>query len=159
MARERSFIQALFKQLIIIYWSMLTGQLLLFAVSYYLIFSGSFAVIPELHGMFQYFVPAYSILLIGISHFFYTRLLRSAKKQSQLPMKLLDYRRATILRVALVGGLNIFIIIIFLFTGLNYYVYFFIGLLLLFIVYRPQQSRLRATLELSEEEEELIRKG
>ena len=154
-----SLIRELFRKLFLIYWTLVASQVLGICLCYFLISSGSFEVLPEIHGVFQFFVPIYVIVLAWMGGFFYLRLIRAAKKLPDLALKLMDYRRAYVLKISLLEGANLFVILIFLLTGLNYYFYIFIGVLIIFLLNRPMQAQLRIVLELTEEEEELLRKG
>ena len=154
-----SLINELFRKLFLIYWTLFASQVLGISLCYFLLSTASFEVLPEIHGVLQFFVPIYVIVLAWLGGFLYLRLIRAAKKLPDLALKLMDYRRAYVLKISLLEGANLFVILIFLLTGLNFYFYIFIGVLILFLLNRPIKAQLSSELEFTEQEEERLRKG
>lgn len=154
-----TLINELFRKLFLIYWALAAVQILSVITTYLILASETFELIPELDGVFQYFTPVYAALLIVIAQFLYARLIKAARKLSDLALKLMDFRRAVVLKISILAGLNMLVIMVFLLTGLNFYFYIFMGVLILYFMHRPIKAQLSAELELSEEEEDLVRGG
>ncbi len=152
-----SDIRTQFRVLNILFFALALGQLIFFAVVYYLPqISGSLMpTSPELHKYFQYLVPMFVAMgVVGGSfvHMFYINKSNSAATQTSLAEKVATYRLANIIRWALLEGGAILCVVALLLTQNKLYAYMFVVAYLVFLSNRPSAGKFARHFNLSDSE-------
>ena len=139
----------------ILHFSLLVGQLVFAAITWYLHSSGTITL-TNLGDHIQYIVigvAAAGLLLAALSFYVYRKKIAALKESVQpAKEKLNAYRAACLTRWAMLEAPVLLALIAFMLTG-NYNLLVLAGaILLLFITTRPTASKAAAALSLSEEE-------
>lgn len=127
----------LIRQLQLIFYALVAGQVIFAGVCYYLIENEMFSTqdIAEL----RLVVPIAVVGAMAISYFLNEQLRQKASTLKSLEAQAAHYKQRVILRLALLEGANLFAIVAYLITGkINFLLFFAVGLLL-FYYFRPSE--------------------
>lgn len=132
-----------------LFFALLAGQILFFLIAVFL--QKTFEPDSNLLKILDYAVPLLLLGLIILSRFVYRQLVSRSKK---LPFeeKILSYRSAVIVSLAMLEAANIISITAFMLTGEYIYAAASLILFLLFILGAPSADKLIIDLELGPEE-------
>jgi len=133
----------------IIFFALLTGQAIFFLIAYFL--KDSFAGDKELGEIFGYLIPVILFGAIFLSRKLYRNLLLESKKAG-LKEKVISYRTAVIVDLAILEGANMISIVAFMLTSEYLYAAASLILFLIFILRAPTDDKLVTDLELTPEE-------
>jgi hypothetical protein len=123
------------KQLIIIYFALIMGQVLFASVVYFIMGEESSS-----DSFFGLVVPILSISTIGLSYFFYNKRKESGRNLKSLSGKINHYKVSNFIRFALMEGGNLFALVAVLLTNSMYF-YLFFGLgMAAFLMAKPSQE-------------------
>ena len=153
MSEERTPANILFRQLNFIFYFLLTVQLVIVGISFLVVLSGKFQFLEELHSFFRYFSPIYSLGLTVVAYFLYARFIKAGMKKETLPSKFVHFKVASILKMSMIGGLNIFNAVVFLLTGMYYYLLIFLAMMALFFLSKASLKRFITDAKLSVDEQ------
>ena len=145
-----------FRQLFIIFAALLTGQVIFMGVALFLVQSGGMIVNTDLQGMFSLLVPIVAIGGLLASNVSYAAVTRKGREKETIDEKLDAYRRANIIRLALLEGPNLLVIVAYLLTGKMVYGFVFIVLIVAQMFFRPSWGRCITDLALTADEQEMI---
>ncbi len=98
-------------------------------------------------------------LLVGIpvSHIFYHKKTKHIDSTLRLSSKIAMFRTAFVVRIAMLEGIGLLTIIGYLVTADKSFLYMFVVVFVLFLIHAPTKQRICNDLELSEEDEDLLR--
>jgi len=145
--------KAYFKFLTIIYFALITGQLIFGLFAYYLN-SNNITVTsnPELREIFLYVVPMLFLFSMLAGYLIFRFRIRMIKARTTLVEKLTQYRSLVIVRYALLEGSSLFSIVAYLVTGDLLFLTFSGFIILFFISIRPTRERAETELRLNSSE-------
>ena len=132
-------VQENFKQLDVIYFALLAGQILFAGVS---IFLNDFRMEMGIeNNIFLYIIPLMGFGVILLDGWIQgKRKEEAAKMETGLDEKIMHYRQTTLIRSALIEGVNLLAIVGYFLTS-NLYLLVFLGLgLLLFLQVKPSKA-------------------
>ncbi len=152
-APEPNSPQQIFASLNIIFYAMLAGQLMFFCVAFYLREHNE-----AMHQIMQYAVPAWTILIILGAPFIYSVLIKRVRgKDVSLLQKMLVYRMALIVKIALLEGAGMICLLGLLLAGDQYYAYMFLAVFMAYLLSRPKVSKAAYDLQLNQTEQRQLR--
>jgi hypothetical protein len=147
-----------FKLTFTIFLVLLTGMILVFALSLWIVQSDDFLPDTDLDNVFQFAVPLAGIIIMFISRFIYRKQLAGVDKNSDLISKIIFYRTYKIISFALIEGAGFLALISFMITANYLYVFVFLFMLGFQFMLRPSREGFISDFDLSPEEENLVRK-
>lgn len=139
-----------------IYFAILFGQLLLFAVALWFVETSQADFNYSGNDFFSLTVPLYGIIMMIGSKFIYNKKVASIKEEKELILKLSKYRTAKIIVWAMVESAGLFSIVIFMSTGKYFYAIVFVLIVGYYLLNRPSKENIVSDLQLSEEEKSII---
>lgn len=131
----------MFKQLQLIFFALLAGQVIFAAVVYYAI-TQSLAQTSEIP-MFTFLIPVVVLSAVAMSYFLNNVLKSQASAQKTTDEKSIHYRRRVILRSAIMEGGNLMAIIAVLMTGQMYFMLYFLLGIIIFYFFRPTEQEMQ----------------
>jgi len=131
----------MFKQLQLIFFALLAGQVVFAGVVYYTI-SQSLAQTSEMP-MFTYLIPLVLLSAVAMSYFLNKQLKAQASEQKTEDEKSIHYKRRVILRAAILEGGNLMAIIAVLITGQMYFMLYFLLGIIIFYFFRPTEQEMQ----------------
>ncbi|HEX7356439.1 MAG TPA: hypothetical protein VF270_01870 [Ignavibacteriaceae bacterium] len=153
MNKELSSIQAnYFPSLNLIFFALLIGQLIYFFVGIFLIQSGNINGFGGMNTVFMFITPVVVLSSIIASKYIYTKQVTEFDKSLPLVNKMTSYRTATIIKLALLEGANIFSISIMIITASYFYAALFLIITALFFLNRPTKEKLIMDYEISDDD-------
>jgi len=146
-----------FKQLDIIFFGLISGQLMFFLVVFYMQFQGilTFTLDPAVKAMFSFAVVAV-IGFIPLGYFLYGAKCKQSLNLNTLDEKLILYRTATMLRLMLFESGGFISLIAYFLTGSNQYVVLLGIVLIAFFINKPSKHRAISDLQLNEQESNIV---
>ena len=150
MSNENSFIfKNFFQTLNIIFIALLSGQTIYFFVGIFLIQSGNIDGFGGFNTIFMFITPVVVLSSILASKFIYSKQVAEFDKSLSLENKLVSYRTANIIKLALLEGANIFNISIMIITANYFFAALFIIIIALFFFNRPTKEKFIMDYEVS----------
>lgn len=152
MATERVSSSNEFKGIYILYYALMTGQILMTLIISYLIIDAEKNFTWDMSNPFHLVAPILILSAISMSSLLFTNKMEEAKNIKGLSGKLEHYRSSIILRSALLEGANL-VCLIFFFLEQNYFflLLFFLGFCV-FLLVRPSEDNFKEKYRLTEEE-------
>ena len=147
------------KSLNIIYLALVAGQLMFFAIIFYMVSGSETTPNAENLKMLRLFIPLVSVSTVAISYILYNQRIKQGAELDNLASKTSHYRVSNILRWAIVESGNLFALISVLLTGAYFFLTFFLLGLGVFFVYRPSISGFVNDYNLSSSEEKVLKKN
>lgn len=141
-----------FHTLNIIFIALLSGQTIYFFVGLFMIQSGNIDGFGGLNTMFMFITPIVVLASILASKFIYTKQVTEFDKSLSLENKLVSYRTANIIRLALLEGANIFNVSIMIITANYFFAALFIIIIALLFINRPTKEKFIMDYEVSEDD-------
>lgn len=143
-----------FKSVKIIHFAMMTGILFFGIIAFILNYScGQFIENKELENVLLLVVVVFLLAEVIGSNFIFKYQLKECYKQTALKDKLLCYRSALIVRIAMIEGVSFFVIIAYVLTGNFLFLVFLVLLLFIFLLFMPTLEKTRTDLKLNYDEE------
>lgn len=141
-----------FQQINIIFLSLLAAQVIYFVIVYFLISTGNLITNAEFDIILMFIIPV--IVLSGIlaAKYIYTKIISDFDKNLSIDRKIISYRNASIIRLALIEGANIFTITAMFITGNYLYSAYFIILIVFYVMFRPSKEKFVVEYEVSGED-------
>lgn len=133
-----------FSTLNIIFFGLLSGQLIYFAIGLFLIQSGNMQGIEGIETIFMFITPVVVFTSIFASKLIYNKQAEAFDKNRSLDEKLTSYRTGCIVQLALIEGANIFTISIMIITADYLYAAFFSLLIAFFWLNKPGEEKFKA---------------
>ena len=150
MNNKNSSIQVnYFVTLNIIFFALFSGQVIYFFVALYLIQSGNINEYGGMNTIFMFITPIVVLSSILGSKFIYTKQVTEFDKSLPIENKLVSYRTANIIRLALLEGANIFNTSILIITANYFFAALFVIIIILFLFNRPNKEKFIMDYEVS----------
>lgn len=142
-----------FKSLKIIHLALIAGQVFFGFVTVYLHNSGQFSADGRtLDGIFQILVPIFAFSGITISLYIFRNKVNQIKEKTTLKEKFEAYRKALVIKYALLEAPSFFALVCYLLTANVTFLYISLIIIAVFILNKPSKKRAITELELSENE-------
>ncbi len=145
-----------FKSVKIVHFALIAGIVFFALISTFLHQNGYKTFGEDLDGPFLIIVPLLALAGIFTSNFLYKKRINEIDKQLPLSVKLVNYRAALIVKLALLEAPSFFTVIAYLLTGNYIYLGIVLILLIVFLLYTPTKEKLINELELPRAEAEII---
>lgn len=139
----------LFRQINILYFALLAGQILFCTVVVFAILDPETRQTGWPEAPFGLLVPVLLAGIIPLVFFINNRQLQQAPAQENLSAKIGHYRTLVILRSALIEGANLFCLVVLLLENNSTFLIFFGAGLLLFLYFRPSVNEFLQHYQLS----------
>lgn len=149
-----------FKILNILFFALVAGQILFTAVALTLRYFSDQAIVsalPLAPELMMLALSLFTVMAIAASWLFFTVRLKSIKNQTTLAAQLKSYRSAQITRYALMEAPSLMAIVAFILTGNYLFLVCVAVIILAFLFIRPTPDTLSAHLQLTYEDQLLIR--
>jgi len=138
-----------FKATFIIYYALLTGQLLFFAVAFWFSQTENFTANKKLDEIFQIIVPVFGLAIMIISRFLYNKNISSVDENGDAKTKIAKYRTFKIIQWALVESATFSSLIALMLTGNYLYLAVFIFLIGYFFLVKPSKENFSSEMKLN----------
>jgi MFS family permease len=146
-----------FKSMLVIWLSLIGGQVFFGLIAFYLNNNGSYYPQgKDLKDIFIYLVPVFAIYGLVAGSIIFKKRLNSSKNKTSLLEKLNDYRAALIIRYALLEGATFFSLVSYLMTGDQLFLYISILIIAMFIILKPSAEKVINDMELNPNERQMI---
>lgn len=145
-----------FKTLKIVHFALAAGIVFFMLMSIFLQYSGFGTIGKEVKNGLLIAVPLFALAGIFASNIVFKQKLKIIAEHNNLKEKMIIYRSAIIVKLALVEGPAFFTVIAYLITGDLIFLGIIIVLLLIFLIYTPTRNKLINELELSKSDSDLI---
>jgi hypothetical protein len=146
-----------FKSMLVIWFSLIGGQIFFGIITFYLNNNGSYEPrAKDLKDIFIYLVPVFTVYGVIAGSIIFKKKLNSSKSKTSLIEKLNDYRAALIIRYALLEGATFFSLVSYLMTGDSLFLYISIAIIVIFIIIKPSTKDVINNLELNPGEIHII---
>lgn len=132
-----------FSTLNIIFFGLLSGQLIYFAIALFLIQSGNMKGIEGVETVFMFITPVVVFFSIFASKMIYSKLVNAFDKSRSIEERLNSYRTSNIVKLAIIEGANIFTISIMIITSDYLYATFFALLIAFFWLNKPGEEKFK----------------
>jgi len=146
---NNTIIRNYFSTLDILFFGLLSGQSIYFLVGLLIIQPGNNGGFGGLNTIFMFITPVIVLSIILASKFIYTKQVATFDKNLSLENKMVVYRTANIVRLALLEGANIFNISIMIITANYFFAALFIVIVVLFFFNRPTKEKFIMDYEIS----------
>ena len=148
--------QVTFKNTQFLYYALIFGQLAMCSVL--LLLSSKSKPLPTLDMSFGDIKQLLMILLVPgaimISHYLYSNKIREGKKLKGFEEKLMHFRASSIIRWALIEGINLINLVFFFLTG-NYFFLLLFGFgFMIFLLTRPTADGFKQDYKLNSQEQQ-----
>lgn len=137
-----------FRQLQILFFAMLVGQILFALISYFVL-KPELTADQDMANLMLYLVPAMAIGAIIGSRLLFNQQIAAISSSTSLGEKLSQYRAASILRYALLEGAGLFALVSYLITGNIIFIGIALGVILFFLQFTPSINRVINELSLA----------
>lgn len=124
----------------VIYYALLTGQLLFFVVAFWFSGSENFTANKELDEIFQIVVPVFGFAIMIFSRFLFNKNISGVDEKEDAITKVAKYRTLKIIQWALVESATMFSIVALMLTGNHLYSAVFIFLIGYFYLVKPSKE-------------------
>lgn len=138
----------------LIFFGLLSGQVLFLGVAIYL--NQSFSIIFNEDNVMIYILPCMAIASIFIGNFIFNQSITNTKSKNTFQEKINGYLSASIIKFALVEGVSLLSIVNYLISGNFIFIIIAIFLIFYFFTLQPSKEKVITTLKLSAEERKLI---
>ena len=138
-----------FKQLRIIYWAMVSGQVVYFIVSLLLIQDEAIVLDRDYNDIWGLVIPIIVVIMVVSSKLFYNYMVNSGLEKSLEAQKIKTYKTSNIIKFALLEGANLLSVTFYLLTGDFLYAGMFIIVLGIFLLNIPGKEKFMIEFELS----------
>jgi hypothetical protein len=135
------------KQNVTIFYALFAGQAVFLLVSAYLV-KTSGPTSPDMPSSFLIMLPIITLSGVFGSFFIYKILLKGVHNAANDKEKLEKYRAAFLCKLALIEGANLFAIVVYMLTASNMALIISSCLLILFMLHKPSEDKLREDLEI-----------
>jgi len=132
-----------------IYYALLIGQLLFFAVAFWFSGSENFTANKELDEIFQIIVPLFGLAMMIFSRFLYNKNISSVDENGDAITKIGKYRTFKIIQWAQVEGASMLSLVALMFTGNHLYSAVFIFLIGYFFLVKPSKKNFVSEMKLN----------
>lgn len=150
MNSDNSFsAEKFFTTINILFFALIGGQTTYFVIGLFLIQPGNKVGFGGSNGVFMFITPVVVVSSIIASKFIYSKQVTNVDKKLSLENKLVSYRTANIVRLALLEGANIFNISIMIITANYFFAALFIIIIALFVLNRPTKAKFILEYEIS----------
>lgn len=141
-----------FKNITIIYFAMLMGQISFLAIALFLKFTGGQIVTDIFSTSFGIVVFLLSFICVIAGSYLYKRLILQAQSKVGIGEKLNAYQISVIVNLARIEGPVLFSIVVFLLTSQIYFLLFTLVLIIIFLTLRPSKQRAMEDLKIDSEQ-------
>ncbi len=138
-----------FKVTFFIYYTLLTGQLLFFAVAFWFSGSENFTANKELDEIFQIIVPLFGLAMMIFSRFLYNKNIFGVDENGDTITKIARYRTFKIIQWVKVESASMFSLVALMFTGNHLYSAVFIFLIGYFFLVKPSKENFVSEMKLN----------
>ena len=138
-----------FATLNIIFFALLSGQTIYFFIGLFLMQSDNTNTFAGMNTLFMFVTPVVVLSSILASKFIYTKQVSAFDKGLPVLDKMVSYRTATIIRLALLESANIFSISVMLITSDYFFAALFVIIIILFFLNRPTKEKFIMDYEVS----------
>ena len=138
-----------FKVAFILYYALLTGQLLFFAVAFWFSGSENFRANKELDEIFQIVVPIFGFAMMIFSRFLYNKNISAVDEKEDAIIKVGKYRTFKIIQWAQVEGASMLSLVALMLTGNHLYSAVFIFLIGYFFLVKPSKENFVSEMKLN----------
>lgn len=138
-----------FQTLNIIFIALLSGQTIYFLIGLFMIRSGNFEGFGGSNTIFMFITPVVVLSSIVASKFIYAKQVTEFDKSLPIEIKMVSYRTASIIRLALLEGANIFTISFMIITSNYFFAALFVVVITLFFFNRPTKEKFIMEYEVS----------
>jgi len=146
-----------FRNLTIIYFAMLCGQLAFVGVVLCLKLTSAQIVMNKLSFPFSFVLPVIAISCVIAGRLIYKHQIKLSQIKSEMIEKMQTYQSGIIIKLALIEGSSLFSIVVFLMTGEVFVLMFTLVLLLIFWTLKPSRQKAIEDLKLTPKEIEMIK--
>lgn len=129
-----------FKVTISIYFALLVGQLLFFAVAFWFFGTEEFTANRKLDEIFQITVPLFGLMMMTLSRVVYNKKISGMDEMGDAITKISKYRSFKIIQWAIVESATMFSLIALMLTGNHLYSAVFIFLIGYFFLVKPSKE-------------------
>lgn len=141
----------------VLHFAFLSGQLMFAGVAYFLHQSGGFeANASELGNIFKIVVPIFVLSAIAGSYFLFNFKVKDSREKKELSKKLVDYRIALLLKLAVLEGASLFSTMSYLLTKDLLFLSMTALVVIVFVLQRPSLNNIVEVLGLSHQEKQTI---
>lgn len=146
-----------FRSLIIVFYSLIIGQVFFGLISFFLVSTNNIkSEGADLRSVFIYIIPVFVLVGLILSNLIFKNRLKAIDRKSSLIIKLTDYRAALVVRYALLEGPSIFAIVVYLVTGDIIFILFAALIVFYFLTIRPNREKAIKDLDLSPNDEQIL---
>lgn len=138
-----------FRQTNLLYYALLAGQLIFFAIVYFVVLDRSMQQSGWPPAPFGIVIPLLLVAIFPVISSINNRQLSQGAEQADLEAKTTHYRNLVIVRSAFIEGANLFALIALLLENNTTYLFFFAAGLLLFFYFRPSADEFSTHYQLS----------
>jgi hypothetical protein len=143
----------------IIFFALMIGMLLFFAIVMVLIQDGVQVTDMNLNKIFTFVVPVFGLVIMFISRTIYNQMINKFDRTVTLLQKISNYRTAKIISWAIIESACFFALVATMLTSNYLYVAVFVFLLGYFFLMRPSKESLIRDMSLNSDESDLILKS
>ncbi|WP_235295934.1 hypothetical protein [Portibacter marinus] len=144
-----------YRSISIIHTSLFIGQLMLFAILLYL--KQDFELKTDFQeDIFLLILPALILSVYFLGNYIYQSRIKSIIPSESLDQKLITYRSAVIIRLALIEGVTLLALMIYFINGNSMYLIMALILLVYFYSLKPGKDKLNDKAQLSAQERQQI---
>lgn len=133
--------KTVFSTMDVLFFALLAGQIIYFFVGMLLIQTGKMECANGLNTIFMFITPVVILSSLLASKFIYTKQVTKFDKSLSLEIKLISYRTANMVRLALLESTNIFNISVMIITSNYFFAALFIIVIVLFFLNRPAKEK------------------
>lgn len=123
-----------------IYFALLVGQLLFFAVAFWFSGTEEFTTNKELDEIFQITVPLFGLMMMTLSRVVYNKKISGIEGKGNAVAKIGKYRTFKIIQWAMVESATMFSVVALMLTGNHLYSAVFIFLIGYFFLVKPSKE-------------------
>lgn len=145
-----------FKSLKIVHIALVMGVVFFALISVLLQIKGFGTVGQEINNGLLLVVPTFALIGIFASNFVFKKKLNGIRDKSNLKEKMEEYRSALIIKLALIEGPSFFTVVAYLLTGNYMFLGLAVVMIIVFLIYTPNQTKFINDLELTKIESDLI---
>lgn len=140
----------------IIYSALISGQLIFFIISYYLVENKLTETDQSVDEIFKILVPVIGIISMFVSYKLYNSKVSGYKESKELIQKLNFYLNNKIIQWAMLEGAGFLSLVAFLITGNYFYVIIFLFIIGFFILARPSKENFFLDFKISGSDKALL---
>ena len=146
----------LIKQMKIIFFALLAGQVTYFIIALYLVISGTMSLTKDYSTTLGFIVPVIVIVFVVGSKIFYSYSIKAGTNKYSFEEKVSRYRTNNIVRYALLENANILTITCYLITGDFLYAALFVIVIGIFLINIPDEGKFKVDFQLTSEEKKIL---